>query len=126
MRIASADPFAAPLIQPNYLAEPEDRKVLLAAMKLARRLLASEPLQPYYGFESYPGPGVQTDDVLLELVERSARVYASQGQVRTLVLALKLAKHKGAIKLPEYKVHRYWIIYTYASTIYIHVSRSCT
>jgi choline dehydrogenase len=61
----SADPFEAPIIQPNYLAEESDRRVLLAAMKLARKLLASKPLQPYYEREDFPGPSVQTDEELL-------------------------------------------------------------
>ena len=65
VHIRSADPFEAPLIDPNYLAEESDRRVLLGAMKLARTLLASEPLQPYYDFEAFPGPDVQTDDELL-------------------------------------------------------------
>ena len=37
VRIQSADPVVPPLIQPNYLAEDSDRRVLLAGMKLARR-----------------------------------------------------------------------------------------
>jgi choline dehydrogenase len=65
VRIRSADPFEAPLIEPNYLAEASDRRVLLGAMKLARRLLASRPLQPYYAYEDFPGKDVQTDDELL-------------------------------------------------------------
>src|SRR4029077_9873095 len=65
VRIRSADPFDAPLIQPNYLAEPSDRRVLLAGMKLARRLLASKPLEPYYEREDFPGPDVKTDEELL-------------------------------------------------------------
>jgi choline dehydrogenase len=65
VRLRSADPFEAPLIQPNYLKEAEDRKVLLAGMKLARKLLASEPLRPYYDHEDFPGPEVQSDDELL-------------------------------------------------------------
>ena len=55
MRIASADPFQPPLIQTNYLAEDIDRRVLLAGMKLARRLLRSQPLLPYFDYEDYPG-----------------------------------------------------------------------
>jgi choline dehydrogenase len=39
--------------------------VLLAGMKLARRLLASKPLEPYYEREEFPGHAVQTDDELL-------------------------------------------------------------
>ncbi len=65
VRVRSADPFEAPLIQPNYLAEESDRRVLLAGMKLARRLLASKPLEPYYDHEDFPGRDVQSDDELL-------------------------------------------------------------
>jgi choline dehydrogenase len=65
VRLRSSDPFEAPIIQPNYLALESDRRVLLAGMKLARRLLKSRPLQPYYLREDFPGPDVQTDDELL-------------------------------------------------------------
>ncbi|MDX2158682.1 MAG: GMC family oxidoreductase N-terminal domain-containing protein [Hyphomicrobiaceae bacterium] len=65
VRLKSADPFEPPAIQPNYLAEESDRRVLLAAMKLARRLLASKPLEPYYAYEDFPGKDVQSDDELL-------------------------------------------------------------
>jgi len=34
-------------------------------MKLARRLLKSEPLSQYYDYEDYPGPKVQSDDEFL-------------------------------------------------------------
>jgi len=70
VRLGSADPFAAPVIQPNYLAEASDRRVLLAGMKLARRLLRTEPLQPYYDYEDFPGEAVQSDEDLL----RAARL----------------------------------------------------
>jgi len=65
VRLRSSDPFAAPIIQPNYLALESDRRILLSAMKLARRLLKSKPLEPYYEREDFPGPGVVTDDELL-------------------------------------------------------------
>jgi choline dehydrogenase len=70
VRLRSADPFDAPVIQPNYLAEASDRRVLLAAMKLARRLLKTKPLEPYYEREDFPGPQVQTDDELLEAAKK--------------------------------------------------------
>ncbi|MGA2125513.1 MAG: GMC family oxidoreductase N-terminal domain-containing protein [Xanthobacteraceae bacterium] len=65
VRIGSADPFAPPLIQTNYLTAELDRRVVVAGMKLARRLLASAPLSPYYEREDWPGPAVQRDDELL-------------------------------------------------------------
>ncbi|MEO1493863.1 MAG: GMC family oxidoreductase N-terminal domain-containing protein [Pseudomonadota bacterium] len=70
VRLASSDPFAAPLIDPNYLGEARDRQVLLAGMKLARRLLASRPLAPYNAGETFPGPDCQSDDELLDAAKQ--------------------------------------------------------
>ena len=66
VRLNSADPFEAPLIQTNYLDAEIDRRVFIAGMKLARKLLKSRPLAPYYDYESYPGDEAQTDDELLD------------------------------------------------------------
>ena len=65
VRIRSADPFEQPIIQTNYLIAELDRRVIVAGMKLARRLLKSAPLAPYYAYEDFPGPDVQTDDEFL-------------------------------------------------------------
>src|SRR5215212_6098114 len=65
VRARSADPFAPPIIQTNYLVAELDRRVVVAGMKLARRLLASAPLAPYYAYEDFPGPDVQSDDEFL-------------------------------------------------------------
>ena len=59
--IRSADPFAAPTIQPNYLAAESDRRVLLAGMKIARKLISSQPLQKFYEREEFPGSEKQSD-----------------------------------------------------------------
>ncbi len=66
VRIRSADPFAQPIIQTNYLTAELDRRVVVAGMKLARRLLKAEPLSPYYDYEDFPGPDVQTDEEFLQ------------------------------------------------------------
>src|SRR5690348_13258845 len=47
VRSRTADPFDHPIIQPNYLAAESDRQVLLAGMKLARRLLQSRALSKF-------------------------------------------------------------------------------
>jgi choline dehydrogenase len=65
VRARSADPFEHPIIQPNYLALESDRRVLLAGMKLARRLLGSPALSKYYDREEFPGAERQSDDELL-------------------------------------------------------------
>lgn len=66
VRLASDDPFAAPIIQPNYLKDPHDQRIMLAAVKLARNLMRSKPLARYYDHEAFPGPDVQSDDELLD------------------------------------------------------------
>lgn len=65
VRIRSADPFAPPVIQTNYLTAELDRRIIVAGMKLARRLLKSAPLAPYYAYEDFPGPNVESDDEFL-------------------------------------------------------------
>ena len=83
VRIRSADPFEQPQIQPNYLTEETDRRVLVAAMRLARRLLQSKPLEPYYGHEDFPGPQVQSDDEMLAAAkERGTTTFHPMGTCR--------------------------------------------
>jgi choline dehydrogenase len=83
VRIRSADPFEQPLIQPNYLTEETDRRVLVAAMRLARRLLQSKPLEPYYDHEDFPGPQVQSDDEMLAAAkERGTTTFHPMGTCR--------------------------------------------
>ena len=83
VRARSADPFEPPAINPNYLAEEGDRRVLLAGMKLARRLLATKPLEPYFAFEAYPGPKVKSDDELLACAkERGTTTFHLAGTCR--------------------------------------------
>ncbi len=65
VRAKSADPFTAPIIQPNYLAAESDRRVLLAGMKIARRLISSQPLQKFYEREEFPGVQAQSDEELM-------------------------------------------------------------
>ena len=73
VRLRSSDPFEPPLIQTNYLTHELDRRVTIAGMKLARRLLSSAPLRPYYDYEDFPGPGVQTDDEFLTAATQRAQ-----------------------------------------------------
>jgi choline dehydrogenase len=47
--------------------------VVVAGMKLARRLLAAAPLAPYYEREDWPGPDVQRDDEFLAAATQRAQ-----------------------------------------------------
>ena len=73
VRARSTDPFTDPVIQPNYLRDPMDRRVLVRGMRLARRLLHTQALAPYFDRDELPAAGVETDDEWLDY----ARQYGS-------------------------------------------------
>jgi choline dehydrogenase len=67
VRLKSADPKAAPAIQPNYLAAAADREVAVEAIRLTRRIvLESDAYAPYAPREFRPGAELQTDAELAE------------------------------------------------------------
>ena len=66
VRIRSADPFVAPEIQPNYLADERDRAELLAGMQFTRRLFAAPALARHLQSETFTGPSAASDDALLD------------------------------------------------------------
>jgi choline dehydrogenase len=81
--LRSADPFATPIIQPNYLSSDADLKVLVEGIKLARRIGAAGPFDRFRGAEQFPGAAAQRDDALAEYVRRSAEtVYHPAGTCR--------------------------------------------
>ena len=65
IRLRSADPAAAPMIAPNYLATDEDRRVAADAIRVTRRLMAQPALRPLQPEEFLPGPRVGDDDASL-------------------------------------------------------------
>jgi choline dehydrogenase len=70
VRAASRDPAAPPIIQPNYLAAETDRRITLAGLRLARKLLNSPELARYFHSETLPGAEAQSDDELLDFARR--------------------------------------------------------
>ena len=61
IHVGSADPLAAPIIRPNFLGEELDQQVLIAGMKIARRIVESPAMDKYRAFEMNPGSAVQSD-----------------------------------------------------------------
>jgi choline dehydrogenase len=83
VRSKTADPFDHPVIQPNYLAAESDRQVLLAGMKLARRLLQSRALSKFYDREEFPGPQAQSDaDLMAAAKQRGTTTFHLMGTCR--------------------------------------------
>ncbi|MEL6258245.1 MAG: GMC oxidoreductase, partial [Pseudomonadota bacterium] len=58
---SSDDPFAAPVIDPNYLAEETDRIVMRDAFKMVRDIVAQKAFNSLRGKEYLPGTQVQSD-----------------------------------------------------------------
>lgn len=65
IRLRSPDPAAAPVIDPNYLATADDRRVAADAIRVTRRLMAQPALAAYRPAEHLPGPAVGDDDAAL-------------------------------------------------------------
>lgn len=53
--LASADPSANPIVDPNYLSAPEDVQVLAEAVKLARQIAATASFATFGKAEMVPG-----------------------------------------------------------------------
>jgi choline dehydrogenase len=70
VRVRSGDPLELPIVQPNYLTHPADQHVLLAGIKLARRLMATQAMAPFFVVETLPGAQVSSDDELLDFARR--------------------------------------------------------
>jgi choline dehydrogenase len=80
LHIRSADPLAAPRIAPNFLHEKEDRDTLIAGMRVARDVVAAEPLAAHVVEEVTPGAALRSDAELLDYARRTgATVYHPVG-----------------------------------------------
>ena len=73
VRARSVDPFEDPAIQPNYLKDAMDRRVMVNGMRLARKLLHTQALAPFFDRDELPASGVESDDEWLDF----ARQYGS-------------------------------------------------
>ncbi len=83
IRARSSNPMEKPQIQPNYLSAESDRRVLLAGLKLTRKLMRTEPMMQYFDGEIYPGENVQTDDELMDTArQRGTTTFHMMGTCR--------------------------------------------
>jgi len=62
IRLGSADPFAAPLIDPNYLSTEDDRQVAVDSLRLVRRIIGGKALAPFQPEEYKPGAHIVSDE----------------------------------------------------------------
>ncbi|WJG08188.1 choline dehydrogenase [Aliiglaciecola sp. LCG003] len=72
IRLASKDPLAPAVIDPQYLTHPEDVAVMIDGVRKARAILASKTFQQYGSREIGPGPDAQSDEQILSFLRKRA------------------------------------------------------
>jgi choline dehydrogenase len=64
--IASADTREQPTIRPGYLSDPDDLRVLVSGVEIARRVFRARALAPFVGAEVLPGSETISDDEIAD------------------------------------------------------------
>lgn len=98
LRLASADPTAAPLIDYGFFTDPNDVEVLAEGTEMIREIMASAAFGGGVKAEIHPGPGIPNGPELRHaLRERSTSVYHGVGTCR-------MGVDERAVVDPELKV----------------------
>ncbi|SHO66341.1 Choline dehydrogenase [Pseudoxanthobacter soli DSM 19599] len=61
VRLASADPRAMPIVDPNFLGDPDDLRTSVEGVKMSREIMNQQAFARYIRKEHFPGDGVRTD-----------------------------------------------------------------
>jgi len=79
----TGDPTVAPVINPNYLSDPDDAQVLIAGMRFVRRVFEAPAIAQHSVVETLPGPDVQSDEALIDYAHRfGTTIYHPVGTCR--------------------------------------------
>ncbi len=73
VRLRSADPQDKPLVDSRFFGHPDDLRLTLAAMRVARRVLAAPPLAGLIAREMLPGSAAQSDEDLARYAKRMVK-----------------------------------------------------
>ncbi|GAA3545740.1 GMC family oxidoreductase N-terminal domain-containing protein [Amycolatopsis ultiminotia] len=82
LRLRSADPAAAPLIDFQYLADPADLEVLAEGSEMAREIFASKAFKGSIKEELHPGTTLRGQELRDAILNRATSVYHGVGTCR--------------------------------------------
>jgi choline dehydrogenase len=68
--LRSADPTQAPVFTPNFLNEQEDVNAVISGIRKIREIMSTGPIASRVVGEHLPGPAVQTDEQILDFMEK--------------------------------------------------------
>lgn len=99
VRLASADPRAAPQVLFNYMSHDDDRAEMRACVRLTREIFTRPAFDPFRGEELAPGDAVQTDDEIDAFVRETVQsAYHPCG-------TCKMGTDAMAVVDPQLRVH---------------------
>jgi choline dehydrogenase len=99
LRLASADPYQAPLIDPKYLDDERDVQRMVSGLRLAREIGSAEALAAWRDKELSPGPESHTDAALHTHLQRSLSSYYHP------VGTCKIGDDPGSVVDPQLRTH---------------------
>lgn len=98
VRLASADPDAAPVIDPQFLAERKDLDALIKGTRIARRIMQTDPLADYVHRELYIDEEPSDADLEQHIRARADTIYHPVGTCR-------MGNDADAVVDPELRVN---------------------
>jgi choline dehydrogenase len=99
LTITSLDPAAPPRIEPNYLAEPLDRKVIVAGIRMLREIYRQPAFARLWDEEALPGSEARTDEQVLDF----ARMHG--GTVFHQCGTCRMGHDEASVVAPDLRVH---------------------
>ena len=100
VRLASADPLGAPLVDPGLLREPGDIERLEAGLAVIRQAAAGAAFARLGVTETHPGPGVRAGELRAWIRRTVSSYYHPAGTCR-----IGHGTDQGAVVDPELRVH---------------------
>lgn len=98
VRLASADPMAAPMIDPNFLADEDDLRRLVKGARIVFRILEAPALRPLSGDYLYQGPDASEGALINDIKLRGDTIYHPVGTCR-------MGSDRAAVLDPQLRVN---------------------